>query len=102
MARAPRQVWEGPRGCELVDVINIVDRLFRKRVLHRAHLRSLVRFGRLHRAPERDQRKEFHSACLWEEAMAALEKVFREKEIIGTSSHALTIGKQNLRSGRHG
>tara|TARA_B100001093_G_C26552061_1_gene894896 strand:- start:116 stop:562 length:447 start_codon:yes stop_codon:yes gene_type:complete len=71
-----------PRPCEPVDILNILDRLYRTRRLLRDHLLVLRHYGRRNMPPDSRRSKEAHAARLWEEAMDRLETPFIKKGII--------------------
>lgn len=70
------------RPCEPVDVLRVVDRLYRQRRLLHDHLRVLVHYGRRLMAPDAGRRAEARSALLWQEALAAMEPVLCAKGIV--------------------
>ena len=61
------------RPCEPVDILRILDRLYRTRRLMIDHLRVLRYYGQRQMPPERWRRSEAKAATLWAEAMRALE-----------------------------
>jgi hypothetical protein len=82
-ARVAAGLGERPRPCEPLDIITAVDRLYRRRRLLGEHLQVLAEFGRTLLRPDPDSRRERRAAALWDEALAALEPVLREKGIVG-------------------
>lgn len=71
-----------PRAYEPLDILQIVDRLYRNRRLLRDHLLVLRHYGVRHMAPDADRLKEARAAFLWEQAMAVLEEAFIGKGIL--------------------
>ena len=70
------------RPCEPVDILRILDRLYRTRRLMMDHLRVLRFYGVRQMAPEGWRRSEARAATLWREAMRALEPVLVAKNIM--------------------
>ncbi len=71
-----------PRPCEPVDVLRIVDRLYRQRRLLRDHLLVLAHYGRRLMAPDPDYRREVRASSLWREAFDRIEPTLRSKGIV--------------------
>lgn len=71
-----------PRPCEPLDILRVVDRLYRQRRLLRDHLLVLARHGRRHMAPDPTRRHEARDATLWREALDRLEPVLKAKGIV--------------------
>ncbi|WP_246148428.1 hypothetical protein [Skermanella pratensis] len=71
-----------PRPCEPLDMLRVVDRLYRQRKLIRDHLHVLVHYGRRLMAPDPERRLEVRASGLWREALAFLDPVLREKGIV--------------------
>lgn len=71
-----------PRPCEPLDMIRVVDRLYRQRKLIRDHLHVLVHYGRRLMAPDPDRRLEARASGLWREALDFLDPILREKGIV--------------------
>lgn len=71
-----------PRPCEPLDVLTVVDRLYRRRRLLPEHLRVLADYGRALCRPDRDRRRERRAWHLWQEAMAELAPVLTAKGIV--------------------
>ncbi len=70
------------RPCEPIDILKVVDRLYRGRILLRDHLMVLRHYGVRHMAPDPYRPKEARSAHLWHEAMERMEEVFIRKGIV--------------------
>jgi hypothetical protein len=70
------------RPCEPLDVIAVVDRLYRRRRLLREHLEVLADHGRRLLPPDPDSRRERRAAHLWGEAMAEIAPALRAKGIV--------------------
>ncbi|WP_114393159.1 hypothetical protein [Oleisolibacter albus] len=71
-----------PRPCEPLDVVRVVDRLYRQRQLLRDHLAVLVHYGRRCLAPDPERGREQRACTLWREALTRLEPVLRHKGIV--------------------
>lgn len=71
-----------PRPCEPIDILRILDRLYRTRRLLRDHLLVLRHYGRRQLAPDPRRIKEARSHELWLQALERLEVVFERKGII--------------------
>lgn len=70
------------RPCEPVDILRILDRLYRSRRLMMDHLRVLRFYGIRQMPPEGWRKSEARAATLWAEAMRALEPIFVSKKIM--------------------
>lgn len=70
------------RPCEPADVLRVVDRLYRRRLLTRDHLHVLVHYGRRLMAPDISRPREQRAHGLWREAFERLNPVLREKGIL--------------------
>ncbi|MEI6987229.1 MAG: hypothetical protein WCK65_13985 [Rhodospirillaceae bacterium] len=70
------------RPCEPVDVMKVVDRLYRQRRLVRDHLCVLVHYGRRLMAPDPSRSLEKRAATLWQEALKLIAPVLQTKGII--------------------
>lgn len=70
------------RPCEPVDILRILDRLYRTRRLLMDHLRVLRYYGVRMMPPEGWRKSEARAATLWREAMKILEPVLISKKIM--------------------
>lgn len=70
------------RPCEPIDILKILDRLYRNRRLLRDHLLVLRHYGRRYMAPDARRIKEVRAASLWNEAMERIESVLEDKGIV--------------------
>lgn len=70
------------RPCEPVDILRILDRLYRTRRLMMDHLRVLRFYGVRQMAPESWRASEARAATLWREALKVLEPVLISKGIM--------------------
>ncbi len=70
------------RPCEPLDILKILDGLYRNRVLKRDHFLVLRHYGRRMLAPDPRRIKEVRAAKLWAEAIAALEPVMVRKGLV--------------------
>tara|TARA_R110002095_G_C4234950_1_gene238401 strand:+ start:203 stop:670 length:468 start_codon:yes stop_codon:yes gene_type:complete len=73
------------RPCEPVDILKILDGLYRKRRLLRDHLLVLRHYGRRHLAPDPTRVKEARAFYLWREALERMRPVLEAKGIIRRS-----------------
>lgn len=71
-----------PRPCEPVDILKILDRLYRARKLLWEHLLILRHYGRRRLAPEKNRIKEARAHTLWAEALGTLSDALEEKGIV--------------------
>ena len=71
-----------PRPCEPVDILRVLDRLYRQRMLLRDHLLVLRHYGRRHLAPDPRRIKEVRAYSLWTEALERIELVLIRKKIV--------------------
>lgn len=70
------------RACEPIDILKILDRFYRNRILHREHLLVLRHYGRRQIAPDATYAKEARAASLWDEAMDHLADVLISKNLM--------------------
>lgn len=70
------------RPCEPTDILNVISRLHRNRILQRDHFLVLRHYGRRQYAPDQYRIKEARACRLWQEAMDHLEPVFIRKGIV--------------------
>lgn len=71
-----------PRPCEPIDILKILDRLYRTRRLLRDHLLVLRHYGRRYMAPDPRRSKEARAFQLWCEALERIGVVLEKKGII--------------------
>jgi hypothetical protein len=71
-----------PRPCEPTDILKILDRLYRNRLLVRDHLLVLRHYGRRQMAPDPRRVKEAIAHKLWIEAFEKIEPVLIRKKIV--------------------
>ncbi len=81
-ARFTAGLGEDPRPCEPLDMLQVVDRLYRQRRLVRDHLLVLAHSGRRLAAPDPRRKREARAASLWGEAFARIDPVLRGKGIV--------------------
>ena len=81
-ARVRAGVGLVPRPCEPLDVIRVVDRLYRQRRLLSDHIRVLAHYGRRAMAPEPDRSTEQRAAVIWAEAFERIAPALRRKGIL--------------------
>lgn len=70
------------RPCEPDDIVREVQRLYRRRVLRRAHLTVLGRFGLRQAPPDPWGGDTPGEACLWSEALDRLATPLKQKGIL--------------------
>ena len=73
---------EIPRPCEPLDIIRLVDRLYRQRMLLLEHMRVLLHYGRKRYVPDGRRQHEAKAEMLWQQAMHVLDFNFRSKGIV--------------------
>ena len=71
-----------PRPCEPVDIMKVVDRLYRQRRLLADHLRVLVHYGQRRQPPDHRRPAELKAVGLWQEALNIIEGILRLKGIV--------------------
>lgn len=71
-----------PRPCEPVDIMNILNRFYKSRLLLWDHFVVLRHYGVRFVAPDAGRAKEARASRLWDEAIAKLEPVLIEKGIV--------------------
>lgn len=81
-ARVVAGAGDRPRPCEPVDVLRVVDRLYRQRRLLRDHVLVLGHYGRRALAPDPRRRREQRAHGLWAEALDRLAEALRVKGIV--------------------
>lgn len=74
------------RPCEPVDILKILDTLYRKRQLVRDHLLVMRYYGRRHLAPDPNRAKEKRAHRIWIEAFERLEPILEQKGLIEAQS----------------
>ena len=70
------------RPCEPIDILRILDRLYRQRRLLMDHLLVLRHYGRRQMAPDPARLKEQRAYKLWHEALTRMEPVLVKKGIV--------------------
>jgi hypothetical protein len=70
------------RPCEPLDILRILDRLWRQRMLVRDHLFVLRHYGRRLSPPNPDRRREARAYVLWHQALNVLEDALVLKGIV--------------------
>lgn len=74
------------RPCEPVDILRVIDRLYRQRRLIMDHLLVLRHYGRRMMPPDARRKPEQRAHKLWTEAMERIAPVLLRKNIIITPS----------------
>ncbi len=71
-----------PRPCEPVDILKILDRLYRGRVITWDHVLVLKHYGRRLMPPDPDRVRERRAYLLWVEALGQMEMAMVAKGIV--------------------
>lgn len=71
-----------PRPCEPIDILKVLDRLYRKRKLLMDHALVLRHYGKRMLAPDPYRVKEARAHGLWVEALGEIEMVLVAKGIV--------------------
>jgi hypothetical protein len=71
-----------PRPCEPMDILKVVERLYRQRRLVMDHILVLRHYGRRMCPPDWRRDKEVRASRLWCEALDRIELVLVEKGIV--------------------
>ena len=71
-----------PRPCEPTDILKVLNRLYRGRMILMDHLLVLRHYGRRKLPPDDRRPKEARAAKLWAEALAKLEEALESKGIV--------------------
>ncbi len=74
------------RPCEPVDILKVVDRLYRQRRLLMDHLLVLRHYGRRLMAPDPRRAKEVKAFSLWTEALDRMTPILERKGIVSALS----------------
>ncbi len=77
-----------PRPCEPIDILKVLDRLYRNRRLLRDHLLVLRHYGRRQIPPDEHRAKEARAYKIWMEALERLSTVLERKGIVKAQSPA--------------
>lgn len=77
-----RGIGRVPRPCEPVDILNVLDRLYRGRILLRDHLLVLRHYGQRFLAPDPARPREARAATIWGEAMEKLKSPLIRRGIV--------------------
>ncbi len=85
-----------PRPCEPADIIKILDRLYRNRLLLRDHLLVLRHYRRRQLRPDVRRDKEAIAYELWCEAMSKIEPVLIRKNIVAKPQRRNNGNKQKI------
>ncbi len=71
-----------PRPCEPVDILKVVDTLYRNRRLVRDHFYILKHYGERNMPPDPTRNNEIRAFQLWAEAMERMAPILERKGII--------------------
>ena len=81
-ARFVSGLGKAARPCEPVDILKVLDRLYRHRRLLRDHLLVLRHYGRRLMPPDQNRVKEMRAWSLWHEALERIEVPLIRKGIV--------------------
>lgn len=81
-ARTAAGLGRQARPCEPLDILRVLDRLYRHRRLLMDHMLVLRHYGRRQLAPDPRRVKEIRAAKLWAEALERLEVPLERKGIV--------------------
>lgn len=70
------------RPCEPIDILKVLDALYRNRMLQREHFLVLRHYGRRQMPPDERRVKENRAHYLWCEAMEKMETPLQKKGIV--------------------
>lgn len=73
-ARAAAGLADIPRPCEPSDILQILSRLYRQRLVLWEHIKILHHYGQRFTPPDPARPREMRAAKLWREALARLEQ----------------------------
>lgn len=79
-----------PRPCEPLDILKVLDGLYRKRRLLKDHLLVLRHYGRRHLPPDPYRIKEAKAFKVWQEAFERITPVLIGKGIVEQSAYQPT------------
>ena len=79
------------RPCEPVDILNILGRLHRQRMITRDHLLVLRHYGRRQMAPDSYRAKEVRAYHIWHEALERLQPALERKGIVVPRPGSFTL-----------
>ena len=88
-ARIVKGIGYTQRPCEPVDILTIIDRLYRARHLHIDHIRVLHFYGVRRMAPDPDRKRERYAHLLWHEAIKRMGDIFIRKGIVSEAAVGL-------------
>ncbi len=89
------------RPCEPVDILVILEKLYRNRRLLRDHVLVLRHYGKRQIPPDPSRLKEVRAHTLWKEALRILEDVFIRKAIIHARCTVPGIRSVPFENGEH-
>lgn len=71
-----------PRPCEPLDILKVVDRLYRNRRLLWDHVLVLNHYGKRMMAPDPERVKEMRASTLWDQAFERITEILEKKGIV--------------------
>ena len=81
-ARFVAGLGSSQRPCEPIDILKIMDDLYRKRRLLKEHFLVIRHYGRRFIAPDNRRLKERRAYALWQEAFDRMEPILIRKGIV--------------------
>lgn len=82
------------RPCEPLDVLAVIDRLYRQRRLGIDHVRVLAHYGRRLMPPDPDRALEVRAFVLWQEALDRLRPALLAKGILADPCNASPVARE--------
>ncbi len=76
-----------PRPCEPLDILKVLDRLYRKQQITMDHALVLRHYGRRMMPPDKSRVRERRAHKLWHEALGWMEMVLVGKGIVALSAY---------------
>lgn len=81
-ARIVMGLADVPRPCEPLDILKVVERLYRNRILIMDHLMILRHYGRRMMPPDARRVREMRAHKIWSEAFAHIAPILERKGIV--------------------
>lgn len=94
-ARITANMGKEIRPCEPLDILKILDRLYRNRILTMHHFKVLRHYGRRGFAPDPSHERETRAVHLWREAFMHLEPIFVRKGIVAPPDNQNVNSRHN-------
>jgi len=90
------------RPCEPVDILKVLDRLYRQRMLVRDHFLVMHHYGRRMIPPDPRRVKEQRAYKIWQESMDRMQPVLERKGIVRAQNWAARCYPQYATYDREG